>query len=65
MIKIQGRSYTKEFVYCALCEKRFVWLRAEPDLTKDKAGYYIAVCSACRKKFLNKKGNKTLQEVLE
>jgi len=48
MIKIQGRSFTKEWVYCAVCQEKHVWLRAEPDLTKDHAGYYYALCAKCR-----------------
>jgi len=55
MIKVQGRSHTKEFVYCAICQNRFVWLRAEPDLTKKRAGYYFALCSKCRKEIENAK----------
>lgn len=49
MIKVQGRSFTKEFVYCVACEGKFVWLRAESYVYGRGKGYYYAICSKCRK----------------
>lgn len=46
MIKVQGRSITKEFVRCRGCKKDFVWLKV--DMIED--GLYHAVCAECRRK---------------
>lgn len=45
MIKIQGRSFTKEFVKCNHCGKDFVWLKG----CCIEKGIYLAICARCKK----------------
>ena len=45
MIKIQGRSYTNEFIFCYGCNKKAIWLRGIHDMH----GKYVPYCSKCIK----------------
>jgi hypothetical protein len=63
MIRIIGRSHTEEWIYCSVCQKKQVWMRAEPDFTKRLPGTYLALCANCRRQ-LKKYGNSIKQTLL-
>lgn len=41
MIKVQGSSHRKDFVYCVNCGVEFVWLKAEERLKEGNLGDFI------------------------
>lgn len=47
MIKIVGKSITREWVYCYHCHRNMVWGRG---YTMPNRGVYLLVCAKCVKK---------------